>query len=73
MSPREPEGGDGERTPDYTDPTVPGAATDEERPDVNPRETAETGDTRPADEADPDSPTDETWEGDTLIGPGPGS
>lgn len=72
MSPREHPEGDREPAPDYTDPTVPGAAPDEERPDVNPRDTAESGDTRPADEADPDAPSDEAWEGETLVGPGPG-
>ena len=72
MSPPERRDGDPEPTPDYTDPKVPGAASDEKRPDVNPRDTADSGDTRPADEADPDAPSDEGWEGETLAGPGPG-
>lgn len=71
MSPRERRDGDPPAT-DYTDPAVPGAASDEDRPDVTPARTAGPGDTRPADEADPDSPTDDAWEGDTLKGPGPG-
>lgn len=55
---------------DYTDPTVPGAAPDEERPAGDPPG-PDTGETRPRDEADPDKPDVEPDEGNTYEGPAP--
>lgn len=72
MRPPEPERRAPGTTPDYTDPSVPGAAPDDERPEVDPEDAAAAGDTRPPDEADPDSPDDDGWEGETLTSPGPG-
>jgi hypothetical protein len=67
-----PEDEDDEAAVDYTDPTVPGAASDAERAQEQARSSPEDA-KDPAGGADPDSPTDEVWDGDTLVEPGPGS
>lgn len=66
------EGEEDEGALDYTDPTVPGAASDAERAEEQ-SEAPPGGAKDPAGGADPDRPTDEVWDGDTLVEPGPGS